>query len=96
MHIIKKKLDIQDFIEKFELIASYDDVGQKHYLVIEDRERGGKSTLMKYSDSQWSLHGKGLNYCDHDEQSLVGNDFVDFIWKNRSLFNRKIKEAVLR
>ncbi|OAH57639.1 hypothetical protein AWH48_01070 [Domibacillus aminovorans] len=96
MHIIKKKLDIQDFIEKFEFIASYDDVGQKHYLVIEDRERGGKSTLMKYSDSQWSLHGKGLNYCDHDEQSLVGNDFVDFIWKNRSLFNRKIKEAVLR
>lgn len=95
MHIIKKKVDIQDFIEKFELIASYDDVGQKHYLVIEDRERGGEWTLMKYSDSRWTLHGKGLDYCDQDEHRLLDKDLVDFIWKNRALFNRKIKAAVV-
>ncbi|OMP65623.1 hypothetical protein [Domibacillus epiphyticus] len=95
MNIIKKKVDIQEFIENFDLIAHYDELGRKHYLVVPDRERGGDWTLMKYPNNEMTIHGKGVDYCDPDEQKLFDKDLLEFIWKNRKMFNSRIKESFL-
>jgi hypothetical protein len=63
-----------------------------NYFVIEDKERNGNWTLMNYPDGNWSIHGKGEQYCDEDETLLSEDDILTFIWKNRSSINHIIKQ----
>ncbi|MFD0673091.1 hypothetical protein [Cohnella sp. GCM10027633] len=90
---IKKKTDIASVLDSFETIAAWDESGGKHYLVFEDRKRGGQWTLMKYGDRDlYSVHGLGADYHDAEE-TFFGEqaDVVAFLWDNRSVYNAAAK-----
>ena len=94
--LIKKKSDISCILDSFESIASWDPAGSKHYLVFEDRKRGGQWTLMKYGESgRFSVHGLGADYRDDAESffSATG-EVVDFLWDNRAVYNAAVKRLV--
>lgn len=91
---IKKKIDIDLVLENFDSISHWDDKGNKHYLVFEDRNRGGQWTLMKYKiGDQFSVHGLGEDYNDEEEMFFDCRDSVaSFLWENRSAYNVAIKK----
>lgn len=93
---IKKKSDISMVLERFEQIASWDAAGCKHYLVLEDRNRGGQWTLMKYGDCErYSIHGLGTDYHDEEEQFFdEPAGVIAFLWDNRSVYNAAVKKMV--
>ncbi|WP_372661718.1 hypothetical protein [Cohnella sp.] len=91
---IKKKIDVNSVLDNFTSISYWDAKGQKHYLVFEDRIRGGQWTLMKYGASdQFSVHGIGENYSDDEELFFDNRDSVaSFLWENRSAYNVAVKK----
>ncbi|EXX87750.1 hypothetical protein BG53_11440 [Paenibacillus darwinianus] len=92
---IKKKSDIELILDSFPGIANWDEEREKHYLVFEDRKRGGQWTLMRYGDGQFSLHGRGEDYIDGDEMMFEDRDAVaSFLWDNRSAYNAAVKQLV--
>ncbi|GAA3325697.1 hypothetical protein GCM10020331_058640 [Ectobacillus funiculus] len=57
---------------------------KKHYIVFEDRKRKGVWTLM-LKEGQWSVHGKGAEYCDEGETFLTEKkEAVDFYLEQSS------------
>ena len=86
---MRTKKDIVATISKFTQFASFDEVLQKHYVVFEDRKRKGVWTLM-LKEGQWSVHGKGADYCDEGETFLSEKEVVDFIWSNRATFRQSM------
>lgn len=90
--MIKRKIDVLQLLEEFQAFANLDGVNQKLYFVFEDKERGGQYTLMK-KDDQWSIHGKGEDYCEIGETMMTDIDeLVDFLWKHRAKLNQSLKE----
>jgi hypothetical protein len=91
---IKKKSDIDWVLENFTSFACRDAEGGKHYLVFEDRKRGGQWTLMKYGAGHlFSIHGLGEDYKDEEETFFEERDSVAaFLWENRSVFNAAVKK----
>ncbi|MCM3791429.1 hypothetical protein RG959_20610 [Domibacillus sp. 8LH] len=91
--VLRSKKDIEQFSMDFPQIAFYDDQGNKHYFVFEDKQRNGQWTLMfnEYTKA-WTVHGKGETYCDPDEQLLEPAEMVKFIWKNRSSVNKVLRQ----
>lgn len=88
---IKSKKDITAFLEQFANIASYDEAGQKHYFVFDEKKRGGQCTLMKTADGCWTTHEKGEDYCDPDEVEQSEEEVVKLIWNNRGAVNRVLR-----
>ncbi|MFX3623224.1 MAG: hypothetical protein ACE3JP_04045 [Ectobacillus sp.] len=86
---MRTKADITAILAKFSSIASYDSHLEKYYLVFPDKKRGGIYTLMK-KEEQWSIHGKGEDYCDEQETFLSEKEVVDFLWKNRAAFRKSL------
>ena len=93
---IKKKSDISLILDNFENVASWDASGSKHYIVFEDRSRGGQWTLMKYAEGgRYSIHGLGAEYHDAEEQFFEdASDVVAFLWDNRAVYNAAVKKLV--
>jgi len=87
---IKSKKDAEFFLDTFETVSSRDEVGNKRYFVLADRERGGQWTLMLYPDGTWTVHGKGESYCDPEETPLSRREACDFVWKHRSAVNKSM------
>lgn len=94
---IKKKSDIGLVLERFSSFANWDAEGNKHYLVFEDRKRGGQWTLMKYeSTDRFSVHGLGDDYNDDEEAFFeVHDNIVNFLWEHRSVYNASVKKIAL-
>lgn len=92
--LIKKKVDIDSILDNFESISQWDVAGNKHYLIFQDRNRGGQWTLMKYKiGGQFSVHGLGEDYSDEGELYFDSRDFVaSFLWDNRSAYNAAVKK----
>lgn len=95
---IKKKSDIAFILDGFEAIANWDPAGNKHYLVFEDRERGGQWTLMKYgAGDRYSVHGLGSDYHDEAETFFeTPADVVAFLWDNRAVYNAAVRKVVVQ
>jgi hypothetical protein len=87
---IRSKKDAEAFMETFSHSAQWDEIGEKWYLVLTDKERGGNWTLMHYPVGAWTLHGKGETYCDSAETPLTPEEACAFVWKNRAAINRSI------
>ncbi|NRD78934.1 hypothetical protein HPT25_16340 [Bacillus sp. BRMEA1] len=93
MKLIVSKKDMEYFLNHFYEIAEYDSQGNKYYFVFEDTIRQGKWTLMNYeAESKWTLHGKGLNYCDDGEKELVLEELKKFLYKNRKFINNELRK----
>jgi hypothetical protein len=94
---IKKKIDVQTLLNNFSSIAQWDSQGNKHYLVFEDRTRGGQWTLMSYqNNNQFSVHGQGVSYNDEDELFFEDHEaLVSFLWDNRAAYNAVVKKIIL-
>lgn len=91
---IKRKADIEHVLDHFPSLAEWDKAGAKHYLVFEDRKRGGQWTLMRYNGGRFSLHGRGASYSDADERFFDDRDsLVSFLWDNRAAFNSAVRQA---
>ena len=91
--ILKSKKDIEQFLDGFRRISLYDEQGNKHYFVFEDKKRDGQWTLMLNEWTKtWTLHGKGCTYCDPGEQLLEPTEIVQFIWKNRGSVNKALRQ----
>lgn len=93
---IKKKNDVSMILDNFEKFANWDAAGRKHYLVFEDRSRGGQWTLMKYSDGErYSIHGLGADYHDEEERFFEEQaGVVAFLWDNRAGYNAAVRRIV--
>lgn len=90
---IKKKSDIETALNNFTSFADWDAQGNKHYLVFEDRKRGGQWTLMKAIDDRYSIHGLGPDYIDEAETFFEDRgSLVAFLWENRSVYNAAVKK----
>ena len=93
MKSIVKKIDVENFLSHFKDVADYDYDGKKYYFVFEDVTRNGDWTLMFYdTEDQWTIHGKGLDYCDLSEKEFVKEELVNFLYKNRKYVNKEIKK----
>lgn len=93
---IKKKTDIEFVLDNFSSLAQWDDIGEKFFIVFEDRKRGGQWTLMRYSDDRYSIHGLGEDYIDEKELFFEELDeVVTFLWNNRAAFNAAVKPATV-
>ncbi|MCM3790056.1 hypothetical protein M3221_16840 [Domibacillus indicus] len=91
--VLKSKKDIEQFSIDFPHITFYDEQGNKHYFVFEDKKRNGQWTLMLSEDTKaWTIHGKGSTYCDADEQLLELTEMVQFVWKNRGSVNKALRQ----
>ncbi|WP_050182261.1 hypothetical protein [Domibacillus robiginosus] len=91
--IIKSNKDIEQFLDDFVRISLYDEKGNKHYFVFEDKKRNGQWTLMLNEGTEtWTIHGKGHTYCDPGEQVLEPTEIVQFIWKNRGSVNNVLRQ----
>lgn len=87
--IFRNKKDIENWLSDFKEYALFD--GHKHYLVFSDRERGGIWTLMMYNEGQFTLHGRGEDYCDEEEVTLYRKELITFLWKNRKSVHEILK-----
>ena len=94
MRSIRNKSDIELFLKSFRNFADYDTNGQKYYFIFDDMQRDGQWTLMLYGDEKWSLHGKGMDYCDELETFLEQDELSLFLWKNRKMVNNSLKQSV--
>jgi hypothetical protein len=84
--IIKKKLDICLFLVHFTDFSEWN--GEKHYMIIEDYKYQGTITLMKYWPESFTYHRTNKYFCDIKEIPLDNS----FIWNNRKVINKQIKE----
>ncbi len=92
MKLIVYKKDVYKFLKNFKNLSSFDEDGQKQYIVFKDKERDGQWTLMHYpADNTWTIHGKGSGYCDEGETSLTRNEVETFIYKNRKSVNTVLR-----
>lgn len=92
MKTIVYKKDITNFLDNFQKVSSFDEQGQKEYFVFADTKRKGKWTIMFYpSESKWTIHGIGENYCDEGETTLTQNEMIDFVYRNRKSVNNSIR-----
>jgi hypothetical protein len=92
MKLIVYKKDIEYFLNNFLDIAEYDKQRNKNYFVFKDRTRNGNWTLIFYKEEKkWTVHGKGLNYCDKNEQELQRNELIQFLYKNRKYINNELR-----
>lgn len=92
--LIKKKSDIARVLDHFGSIADWDAEGSKHYLVFEDRRRGGQWTFMKYAvGGRFSVHGRGEGYHDREETFFEERAAAEaFLWENRAACNAAIRK----
>lgn len=90
--VLRSKKDIEQFLMDFPQIAFYDEPGNKHYFIFEDRQRNGQWTLMFSEHTKWTIHGKGETYCDPSEQLLEPTEIVQFVWKNRGAVNKALRQ----
>lgn len=91
---ITSKQDVHQWIEQFSAFSSVDAIGKKRYFVFDDKVRGGRLTLMRYLDEQWTLHGVGDDYCEQAETPMTIEHVCDLVWKHRSAINRAMKSLV--
>lgn len=92
MKLIVSKKDIEYFQNNFIDVATYDPKGNKHYFVFRDSVRNGNWTLMHYqAEDKWTIHGKGLDYCDESEKELTNEELIKFIYKNRKYINNELR-----
>lgn len=84
--VIKRKADIQAFLDAFPRLADWG--GGKHYICLVDAETGGTITLMRSSDGVYTFHRKNDRFWDVRELPLTD----DVIWKNRKVINRLLRE----
>lgn len=87
---IKNKKDAEQWVEAFESNSSVDLEKNKRYYIIEDKQRNGTWTIMKYPQQTWSVHGIGEDYCDAEEMMLNEDQIIHFVWKNRAAVNKTI------
>lgn len=92
--MIRKKADIKKWIADFTSHASYDEFGQKHYYILDDRKRNGVWTLMRYSDGTFTIHGKGEGYCDESEVYKSNEEVIQFLWDNRGALNASLQKKI--
>lgn len=86
---MKTKKDIAAMLSRFTQIASYDEKLEKYYLVFSDKKRKGIYTLM-LKEKQWSIHGRGLGYCDENETFLEEKELLQFLWLHRAAFRQSV------
>ncbi|WP_160718803.1 hypothetical protein [Bacillus sp. USDA818B3_A] len=92
MKLIVYKKDIEYFLNNFLDLAEFDQQGNKHYFLFQDHTRNGDWTLMYYKEEKkWTIHGKGLDYCDEGEQELERNELILFLFKNRKYINNELR-----
>ncbi|PLS07083.1 hypothetical protein [Neobacillus cucumis] len=97
MKLIVSKKDIEYFLNNFLDIAEFDKQGNKHYFLFQDYTRNGDWTLMFYKEEEkWTIHGKGLDYCDESEQELERNELIQFLYKNRKYINNELRSKKAR
>ncbi|WNS78774.1 hypothetical protein RRU94_02170 [Domibacillus sp. DTU_2020_1001157_1_SI_ALB_TIR_016] len=93
--VLKSKKDIEQFLDDFVRISLYDEQGNKHYFVFEDKKRNGQWALMLNEGTKiWTIHGKSSTYCDPGEQVLESTEIVQFIWKNRGSVNKALRQKM--
>lgn len=78
------------WLENAERFFSYDPVGDKYYFIFDDVKRGGKYTLMRYSEGIFTIHGQGDSYCDETEKQLSFDEVCTLIWKNRKYVHKEM------
>ncbi|MEH7094402.1 hypothetical protein [Neobacillus vireti] len=92
MKLIVSKKDIECFLENFLDLAEFDQQGNKHYFIFQDHTRNGDWTLMFYPDGEkWTIHGKGLDYCDDCEKELTRTELIQFLYKSRKYVNNELR-----
>jgi hypothetical protein len=88
---IKTKADVEQFLNAFSTFATKDESGDKNYIVIADKERGGDLTIMQYPSGAWTTHGKGADYSDASEIAVSAEELTALVWKNRAAVNKALK-----
>jgi hypothetical protein len=91
---IRTKKDIEKFLNNLQETFEFDQEGEKYFFYFEDKERGGKLTIMNYSEDKWTYHGVGEDYCDNEETLAEKKEIIDILWKNRKAVNEKLKNLV--
>lgn len=92
MKLIVSKKDIENFLENFLDLAEFDQQGNKHYFIFQDNTRNGDWTLMFYpAEEKWTIHGKGLDYCDESEKELTRTELIQFLFKSRKYVNNELR-----
>ncbi|ULT59267.1 hypothetical protein L1999_12370 [Neobacillus drentensis] len=92
MKLIVSKKDIAYFLNNFLDLAEFDQQGNKHYFIFQDHTRNGDWTLMFYPDEEkWTIHGKGLDYCDESEKELTETELTSFLYKSRKYVNNELR-----
>jgi hypothetical protein len=82
--VIRRKADVDAFLDRFTHIASWD--GEKYYLLLEDQRNEGEITLMKYPDGSLTMYRKNVSYWDIQELPLDRKE----IWKHRKELNKQL------
>lgn len=93
MQSLKSKADVTQLMNQFASISEEDPTLNKRYFILDDRERGGVWTIMLYPDGNWTIHGKGDDYCDEGETAMSPEQLATFLWKNRAAVNKQLKPA---
>jgi quinol monooxygenase YgiN len=88
---IKSKADVEQFLNAFSSFATKDEEGNKSYIVVADKDRGGDLTIMQYPSGAWTTHGKGADYSDASETAVSAEELTALVWKNRSAINKALK-----
>ena len=91
--MIKKKADITDFLNQFEVIANND--GAKNFLTFNTKKPKGTLTIMKYPNGQFTYHRKNELYWDIKEIQISNEILPDIIWVFRKAINERIKDKLV-
>jgi hypothetical protein len=83
--IIRSKADIEEFCERFGVLADWD--GSKHFIALQDEQNNGIVTFMRYPDGTLTAHRKYYAYWDICEQPIIDKD----IWRYRKVLNGFLK-----
>lgn len=88
--IIKRKADIDSFLEEFSTFSEWD--GVKNYLSVPYKKMNGMITLLQYEDGTFTIYRKNECFWDIREVPLNFEEVKDLIWKNRRIFNEYLKK----
>lgn len=87
--MIKRKVDVEEFLYQFCLHAEWD--GVKFYLTIPDEANDGTITLMQYPEGCFTIYRKNQRFCDRREIAVGGDELANIIWKKRKYINRGVR-----
>lgn len=87
--IIKRRVDVENLIEKFEEFAEWD--GTKSYLTINDTKQNGSITIMKYEEAQFTYYRKNDLFWYIREVEITTKELYKLIWNYRKSINEYFK-----